>query len=157
MQMTPELAFKAGFLLRCAEEGLTLEETHQRVKQALAQAQSGKLSLEKQAFWPALTSLGVMGSNAANLAGRAVPAATGLLSLGTGVAIGAPLVAGAGTGYLAAQLSRNTHRQGLEEAKQDEIIDEYDRLADEAKRRALLKRIQAQTGKRIVPLSPSLG
>jgi hypothetical protein len=48
-------------------------------------------------------------------------------------------------------------RNMLEEAKQDEVVDEYVRLAEEAKRRATLKRIQAQTGQRIVPLSPSLG
>lgn len=160
MQMTQEQAFKAGFLLRCAEEGLTIDETHARVKQAIAEVKMGRnvLGIEKTAFIPQVAgALGSLGSNVGRLGGSLISAVPGLLSTGAMIGIGAPVAAGAGTGYLAARLTKTENKDALEEAKHDEILGEYERLAEEAKRRALLKRIQAQTGKRLIPMSPSLG
>jgi hypothetical protein len=160
MAISNEQAIKAGFLFRCAEEGLTREETHVRIKQAIAQlkANSNVRGMQKEAWLPAiLGGLAALSGGALSLGGKALSTVPALASLGTTIGIAAPVIAGAGTGYLAAKLTGGTNKDGLEEAKQDEIVNEYERLADEAKRRAVLKRIQAQTGKRIVPLSPSLG
>jgi hypothetical protein len=138
MNITQEQAIKMGFLYACAEAGLTIPETHQRVKQAIA-----KLKQTKQAGF------------GLNL-GTAVDAVPKLLSLAGGALVGAPVVAGMGGGYLAAKLTNPDDSHMLDDVKQDEIMGEYERLSDEAKRRSLLKRIQAQTGKKVVPLMPSL-
>jgi hypothetical protein len=98
-----------------------------------------------------------LGSGLISTAGKALSAAPALAELGIGVGVGAPIAAGAMGGYGLAKLTSNDNPHALEEAKQDEITSEYERLSDEAKRRILLKRIQAQTGRKILPLSPSLG
>jgi hypothetical protein len=157
--MTPEQAFKIGFLFRCAEQGLSQQETGALVKQAIATFRTKQASIEKQAILPAaiLSALGGLGSGMMGLGGKVVGALPGLASTGGALAIGAPVLAGAGTGYLAAKMTQSDNRDALAEAKQEEVVGEYERLTDEAKRRVLLKRIQQQTGKRIVPMSPSLG
>jgi hypothetical protein len=152
MQPTQEQLIKIGFLHKCAEDGLTDVETHLRVKAAI--------KMYKEAN-PLLTQLmsGAygLGSGLISTAGKAFSAAPALAELGIGVGVGAPIAAGAMGGYGLAKLTSNDNPHALEEAKQDEITSEYERLSDEAKRRILLKRIQAQTGRKILPLSPSLG
>ncbi len=159
MRLTTEQAFKVGFLAACAEEGLTLAETHARVKQAIAQVKQGKnvVGLEKQAALPAIAAaLGSLANSTMNVGKGVIGTVPGLLSTVGTIGVGAPVLAGAGGGYLAAKMVNNERKDVLEEAKQDEIVSEYERLAEEAKRRALLKRIQSETGRKIVPLSPSL-
>lgn len=64
-------SFKFGFLLRCADEGLTPEQTDHRVKQAHVQ-----LGLVKQGFDPAgwAAKLALLGIGGSALAGATVGA-----------------------------------------------------------------------------------
>lgn len=145
MPLTQEQAFKIGFLQACAEEGLSMVETGQRVKQAIAFKRAGG-QLEKQAWLPGLAWVG-------GKAIQAIPAlaSTGLTTAGV-LGIGLPVAAGASTGYLAGKMN-NTDGKGLvEDAKNEEIIGEYERLADEARRRSRLKKLQQDTGRHVVAL-----
>ncbi len=150
MSLTQKQAFKVGFLQACAEDGLSLDETKQRVKQAIAHRRAGG-QLEKQAWWPWLV------NGASYLGGKALGAAGTLtntaLTAGAIGAVGAPLLAGAGTGYLAAKMNSSDGKGLMDDAKSEEIIGEYTRLAEEAKRRAAIKRMQA-SGKQVVALTP---
>ncbi len=152
MRLNQEQAFKAGFLLGCAEDGLTNQETCFRIKQAIAEVKNNA-NLEKQAIAGWLAALLGVGSGLKSLVGGAMSTAS---AIGPPFAIGAPVGIGAVTGYGLAKLRQGGPGDLLADTKQDEIIDEYSRLADEAKKKALIKRIQNRTGKRIVPLSPSL-
>ena len=158
MSLTPEQAFKVGFLYQCAQEGLTREETHTRVKEAIAQAKAkrGLLGMEKEAALPlVLSGLGALAGGALSLIGRGVSAVPAALSAGTALGVGVPVAAGASTGYLAAKLTGNEGKHLVEDAKREEVMGEYERLADEARRRARIKRLQARTGRRVIPLTPS--
>jgi hypothetical protein len=152
MPLTHEQAFKVGFLKKCAEDGLTLEETKQRVKFAV---RALKERGEKTAVWPLITGAGGLAvGGASRLGSAALSAAPSLMStLGT-LGIVAPIIAGAGTGYLAAKGTNPDGKGAVEDAKQDEITGEYERLAEEARRRARLKRLQAETGRRVIALTP---
>jgi hypothetical protein len=130
MPLSNEQIFKVGFLMKCAEQGLTIEETHTRIKVALAHI--------KQAF------LGPIGA-----------AASALTPLAAAGAIGLPILAGGTTGYLAAKATGADGKSMVDEAKKDEIAAEYKRLAEEAKRRTKIKQIQNATGQRIIALTPS--
>lgn len=131
MPLTSDQAFKVGFLLRCAEEGLSNDETHRRVK----------LAFEKRAILPQLA------AGAAGLAGGVASAGGKLISLGgkvmplaAGLALLAPILGGGAIGYLSAK-STEGGPDLVERAKHEEIIGEYERLADEAKRKARAKRL----------------
>lgn len=156
MQPTPEQAFKIGFLTRCAEEGLTIKEAHIRVKEAIKQAK--EKGLTKQALLPGLAGLGALagglGYGGAKLLGAVTPAA---LTTAAVLGIGTPVLAGALGGYGAAKTLGSQDSNMLENAKRDEIIAEYERLADEAKKRTKVKTLQNLTGRRVIPLTPSLG
>lgn len=154
MQPTPEQIIKIGFLLKCAEDGLTIEETHARVKAAISMLKEGSPAGIIGAI---MSGVYGAGKDVVNTAGKAISAVPALAELGLTVGLGAPIVAGGAGGYAAAKLTGDNDKRVLEEAKQDEVASEYERLAEEARRRTLLKRIQAQTGRRILPLSPSLG
>ena len=41
--MTPQEAFKVGFLIRCAEEGLTPQQTEERIEKTAAAIKQGKI------------------------------------------------------------------------------------------------------------------
>ncbi len=133
--MNEREAFKAGFLKHAAEQGLTVEET---------------LALAKSANdW--LTSLGgtalkFVGDRAAGLfdktMGLGMSAAQKLVSTTAGMApyamIGAPLLGGAGLGYLAAKGS-DLNDEDPDELKARELIDEYRRAAEQARQRRASK------------------
>jgi hypothetical protein len=139
MPLTDEQAFKVGFLKKCAEDGLTIDETKQRVKLAIHVLQKAK---EKQAIFGLET--------AQELAGKGLGLATTTAPL---LLLGGPMAAGGLAGYAAAK-GLHGNKDVVEEAKGDEIVGEYERLADEARRRARLKQLQALTGRRVVALSP---
>jgi hypothetical protein len=128
--MTTREAFKFGFLLRCAQEGLTLDQTEQRINDIL----------EKKAAWvgPALANLGGrIFSTGGTIASSVLPF---LLQSGLVLGIGGPALAGMGGGYLAAKL-RSGNVSEIEEAKTNEILAEYQRLTDQARRQSESKRI----------------
>jgi hypothetical protein len=157
MPLTKEQKFKVAFLQKCAEDGLTIQETHQRVKQAAVHLKAILAHVEqlpeheKRAFlgaalqggWNALKGVGGWGL------GR-IP---GLLTTLGAVGIAAPIIGGAGLGYAAAK-GTAPDKSVVEDAKQDEIVGEYERLAEEAKRRTKLKQLQQTTGKRVFALTP---
>lgn len=152
MPLTSKQAFKTGFLLKCAEEGLTVEEAHTRVKHAIYTIKNTQ-GLTKEAVLPALLAAAY---GAGNLGINAVKnIAWPVLSTAGTIGTGALLAGSAGAGYTAAKLHGGSEGV-LDEAKQDEIIGEYERLAEEARRRTKLKKIQEQTGRRIVALTPSV-
>lgn len=76
MALTPREAFKVGFMLRCANEGLDPENTQQRIKEV-------STHLEKQALFEGL---GQIGSK--------------LTNVGLGLGIGVPVGLGALGGYM---------------------------------------------------------
>lgn len=143
--MTPEDAYKVGFLLRCADEGLTQDEILVRVRQARG--------ISKEALWPSVAA--ATGSGVANMGGRAMAAVPSLLQAGTVLGLGLPLAGGAAAGYTLAKATNN-NKNDVEEAKQDEIEGEYYRLAQEARRNAARKRLSAITGRRVSLVGPGL-
>lgn len=125
MAMTPQEAFKFGFLLRCAEEGLSPDEIADRVQFGLAkQAELGKI-------------VGGIASGVTNL---------GLLGLAGSAGIGA------GGGYMAAKLTEPDADPA--EAKQQEMITAYRLYAEEmarnTKRRRMYRDAHVPTGPRLM-------
>ena len=122
--MNLEESLQLGFLSYCADQGMTQEETHTLVKKAS----------EKEAWSRLLTA--PLGSATHLISSLGPLGITALLGLGIGV----PAAAGAGAGHL---LAKATEKDiDPEEAKGDEVIEQYQRLTDQARRRALLKSIQ---------------
>jgi hypothetical protein len=111
--MTPQEGFKFGFLLRCAEEGLSLDETQQRAV-AVLEKRGGALDLAAQA-----------------------PGA--LWSLGTkGLMLGGLGIAGAGGlgGYALAKMREGDVDPA--EIRRQELIDTYNTQAELARRKAIM-------------------
>lgn len=126
MAMTAQEAFKFGFLLRCAEEGLTQAEICARIKVA----QQGA---------PGLGTIGTLASTGLH----------GLKSLALLGLVGSAGL-GAGTGYAAARMTEPD--SDPEEAKLQETISTYQLFADAARRNAQRRRLYRQ----ITPSRPRL-
>jgi len=145
--VSPTEAFKVAFLMRCADEGLDIEQTHQRVKTALAKART-----EKRALF-GLGAGGVAGGAAGGPAGAAAGAAAGhwfekdptgmgkFLTL-TGLAL--PVALGVTGGKLLADAKKDPLT--VEEAKTDEELSEIQRLTDRARRLKQLRAAQSTIG-----------
>ena len=161
-------AFKVAFLSRCAEEGLDLDQIHQRVKEAVARAEAGQ---EKQALAGAfLGGLGV-GSGLTAPWSKLVGGLTGALhgfanspsnTVGSDLASTAaggtlgwnankiwPLMLGggallAGGGLAAGKLLADSTDDPMaaDEVKQQELVNEYKRLTDKAKRQAKFRQLK---------------
>lgn len=126
-------SFKYGFLLRCAEEGLSEEETSVRVKQASA-------LLEKQAI--GLPAMAAVAGPALGLAGSAAGAIPGTLGLGLAVGGSVPFLAGTMGARFSHDVEKNRLNKHLANNKinvQDfqnlELINEYRRMNEELKRK----------------------
>lgn len=132
-KMTKKQAMKAGFLLRCAEEGLTLEQIENRVDELL----------QKNAFWD------TVGKGVGTALGVGTGLLTKALDLGAIGAVGAPVVVGGLGGYLAYKLR---DKPSLQRNMQEDLQNEYLTLADEAKRKAKLRKLQAEEPGTIVKL-----
>ena len=89
--MNELMSFKIAFLSRCAEEGLTLEQINDRVKTAVAKAES-EYGSEKKAF------IGAAARGLGRIAGLGL-AGLGLSSGGKIVEKVWPAAAGAATGF----------------------------------------------------------
>lgn len=113
--LTARQAFKVGFLRKCAELGMSDEETEATIKSAI-------LGLDA-----VINAVGTAGSKA--------------LQIGTPLALAAPPLAGAALGY---GLSRATDVDDTDvaELRQRELVDEYRRLTARLRqRREMLKRV----------------
>lgn len=120
-KLNSEQAFKAGFLMRCAEEGLTIDQIHERIQLALA--------VEKKASLMSPINTALRGA--------------GGLALGLG--IGVPLAVGSLGGLAVAKATADID-DSVDALKQRELIETYQQLADEAEARVAEKqRIAPET------------
>lgn len=143
-------AFKLAFLNRCAEEGLNLEQIHQRVKTALAKFE--KAAGEGDSAWGHLKNI-TTGSGAGWLAGQGdlassgIGAAAGVAGLPEAVSklslpaylLGLTGLTGLGVFGGKALAESQYDPLAAEEIKAQELKNEYARLAERA-RRASAKR-----------------
>jgi hypothetical protein len=128
--LTPCQAFKAAFLHRCVEQGLTLEQTHELVKQACHELENPG---EKTAFiWPWIKENIPGVEVASNIAGGL---AHGMASRLPGLAlagyVGIPAALGGAAGYGISQLE-GLNDEDADEIKIQEKIEAYRRAADRA-------------------------
>jgi hypothetical protein len=173
--MSAVTSFKVAFLSRCAEEGLTLEQIHERVKTAVARAEAKYGETEKEALsakdiakvgligtvlsaggkavekaWPSLTSAGTAWLGGATPQQSALAGVLGPSNSDKGIVwpiAGLGLAALAGGGLAAGRYMATAQEDPLaeEEIKNRELINEYKRLADRT--RAASKRRQLLEGK----------
>ena len=129
---------KIDILQACAEQGLTLDETLGVVKAATARLE---MHTEKQAGIKDILTLGGL---VPTLAGKAVDlGATGAKALGTGLVL-APIGIGAGAGYMMGRGKGKVSDEDIQEVKKRELIDAYNRMADESERRSIVSARQRQ-------------
>lgn len=109
--MTPQEAFKLGFLARCVEENLSQE----KIAEAALGLANLKIAGMGQEFLDTVTDLG---------------------KGAVGVALAAPPAAGALTAYLASKASDPTELD-VEEIRKRELLDEYRRAAQKLEQQNL--------------------
>jgi hypothetical protein len=133
MSLSPREAFKAGFLARCLDDGLTADQIAGRAEKAAA-------ALEK------VGSLGQLAGQAVSLAGKAVG---GLAGYGVPLAIAGPPVLGGVAGYGLARAT-DIDPSDVDDVKDREVVDEYRRQADRLRRQTAARdyrRARARTGR----------
>lgn len=118
MPLTSREAFKVGFLARCAQDGLSPDETYARVKLACD-------TLEKRAILG--TVIDKTFSTGKGLAGYAVPAAL----------LAPPVLGGLG-GYALAKAT-DVDDTDVDAIKSRELIEEYRRQASRLRRQAAIR------------------
>lgn len=119
--LTPRQAFKVGFLRQCANQGLTSEETHARVKQAVALVKSGDWS---DVFTrPVNTAWDVAGSTA-----------KGLGNIGLSAMLLGPPALGAAAGAAYTKMT-DADQSDVDEVKKRELIAEYRRQVEKIRKR----------------------
>lgn len=123
MPLTAREAFKVAFINQCLKEGCTVDEIHERVK----------LGREKLAGVTDIVTKPV-GAGLAGL-GNALGQVGYLGAIG---ALAAPPILGATTGWAASQATDIDEHDATAQ-KQRELIAEYKRLTDQAKRNRLAK------------------
>lgn len=120
--LTPQEAFKVGFLARCARDGLTPPQMLARVKLA------GDL-LEKHA---------VLGGLMGGAAGAAGGVANRVAGLGIPLALAAPPIVGGLGGYALARMT-DVDDTDVDAIKNQELVDEYRRQAEALRRRRAVR------------------
>ena len=137
MALTAREAFKVAFVNQCLHQGLTLEETHEVVKQ-------GQVKLA--GFSDLITApIKAMGQAAGTTAGT-------LGQLGVMGALAAPPIIGGTLGYMGAKAT-DLDEHDAEAQKKRELIAEYQRLAAQARRTREAKvyqRKRQETGRMFV-------
>lgn len=117
--MNTREAFKFGFLLRCAEEGLTVDQISDRTEK-LASA------MKTADVWNWLKSFGLG-------AAKAIPWTIGAALKGGALAAGGGALLGAGSGYALSKALDDT--VDTTEARDEELIAEYHRALQDLLRR----------------------
>lgn len=126
--------FKVAFLQICAENGFTLEETHQAVKEATAVIREGSFNKEG----------GIRGSIAKWLAERGGKISDRIIEFGGDTllfggkagltaAVLAPIAVGSAVGYGLGRGGGNIDPEDVESEKQRELIDAYQSAASRAR------------------------
>jgi hypothetical protein len=123
--MTPKEAFKFAFLLRCAEEGLTVEQAQERAARGL-EKDAGEIS-------DVMNTLAGWGGNALGWGGTA-------LKYGIPLGVGAAALGGAGIGALGAKLQEGDVDPA--EVQREELISAYHTQADLARRKTIMDAAQ---------------
>lgn len=124
-------SFKAGFLTRCVEEGLSTDEALSRVKSA-----SDRLdAMEKQAINPVY---GVAKDVGGFASGLVSPLVKKITDLGLGAAILGPPAIGGLAGYGVSRL-KDVDEEDVDDIKKQELIDEYRRQAEKLKQSKALR------------------
>ncbi len=140
-------AFKAAYLHGCVKQGLTVDETHTTVKQAIAVLEDPRL--EKDAGWldwvkgniPGAVELFGLSEGLAKGVGTSIP------SLAIGTALGVPIIGGGLAGYGLAKA------QGLNDEDPDEIKSQE--TINALRRAAQRSRLQQSIRKRRESRRPS--
>lgn len=133
--MTPQEAFKFGFKMQCAREGLDEDATAQRATVAAM--------LVKRAGTEGATPVGGMLSDAWRAGTGAVEAGAKAVTTGIDVTksiadkafwplVLAPVVAGVGGGYVLSQMTDDHYSD--DDARKDEELAEYQRALDQITR-----------------------
>jgi hypothetical protein len=139
--------------MRCADEGLDVEQTHQRVKTALAKVRREKRALFGFNIGPGATVGGVaggavggpLGAGGGSMLGHVFdrdPVGMGKFLTITGLAV--PAAAGILGGKILADAKKDPLT--VEEAKTDEELSEIQRLTDRARRIKQLRAAQSSIG-----------
>jgi len=129
--MTERDAFKFGFLMQCAQDGLTEEQTRERLIKTAATIRAHQ-QMEKQAAIPGAGVAGQVVGEGIEGASRLGSAVLGQWPLAALALAGIPVGLGMGGGYAAAQLRGEGYDKDL--AKTDEEIAEYYRAIDQLRR-----------------------
>lgn len=154
--MQPQEAFKLGFLARCIEEGLSSEQTQQLAKQAAD-------CFEKQAIEKAgvnLFGIPIPSFNpikaTADTTKSIADATKSVADVAKGTwplwlaALSAPPAAGATAAYLANTALDSDEDAVVDEVKQTELAESYNRMAEQLRRQKQLreyKQKRKQTGR----------
>ena len=126
-----ENAFKAGFLLRCAEEGLPMDLIADRAEKAL---------MHKSAFGFGDFLKAVLGTGKEGgkwLGSKA-------LNVGTVGAVGLPVAAGGIAGIGLGKLRNDLDETNVDVIRREGLLAEYERLLGEAQRQAEMKKQKGQ-------------
>ncbi len=154
--LTKRQVFKVAFLLRCAEMGLTTEETHQVVKMARAYTREKQAAVGVGAASPglwaaALANIPGLQTLASGTSGLVSGLASGAARFGVGASaaglVGLPLLIG-GAGGLAAAKAQDLNDRDPDEIKAEE-------RKDALRRAALRARMQTASRKRRERKRPS--
>ena len=128
--MTNKEAFKIGFLMKCAEEGLTPSQVEERITQ--------KVEMIKKAENVAMVKKADPDSR--GLVGTGYDALKTILGKAWPLAVAAPWVVGGVGGYALSKAQDDIY--SVEEAKKREEIAEYYRAIDQLNRANRTKRIE---------------
>ena len=120
--LTPQEAFKVGFLARCVQDGLSPDQMLDRVKQASDM-------LEKHAFLGGLLggAAGAVGGAAKTMAGYGLP-----------LALAAPPILGGLGGYALAKAT-DVDDTDVDAIKNRELVDELNRQTSQLKRQKTVR------------------
>jgi len=123
--------FKAGFLTRCVEEGISTDEALSRVKSA-----SDRLdAMEKQADIPGY---GIVKDILKGVAGVATPVVSKATELLSAAGIFGPPALGGLAGYGVSKMT-DVDEEDVDDIKKQELIDEYQRQAAKLKQSKALR------------------
>lgn len=135
--MTPREGFKYGFLLRCAEEGLTVKEAEARAARALEKNAAG--------FWGTTASGlgGIIPGVVGGLANIVPEAAKSLVMASPTLALTGLGAAAVGTGVGGYMLGKSQESDiDPEEVQREELIAAYKTQTELARRKAIMDAIQ---------------
>ena len=136
--MQPNEAFRLGFLARCVEEGLSADATFELSKQAAAVMEKAALTpdwIAQQLFGPVNKLTGAV---------KGVGDAASSMMPYVGAAMAVPPLLGGTAAYLVNHAT-DTDAADVEEAKNHELAETYNRMASQLQRQ---KQLQAYKAKR---------